>query len=86
MSVLAQSVLWGMQASLQTHLFPEVLTPLGFLDQFSSSLFVPWVSCREEGGSSGIAPRGLPNIPLMGWLGPKGGGKTGDLELQNASG
>lgn len=49
-SVLAQSVLWGVQASLQTHLFPEVLTPLGFLDQFSSSLFVPWVLCREEGG------------------------------------
>lgn len=53
--MLAQSVLWGVQPSLQTHLFPEVLTPLGFLDQFSTPLCVPWVlqgGGEEQGISS----------------------------------
>lgn len=63
-SMLAQSVLWGVQASLQTHLFPEEFTFLGFLALFCSSLCAPgrW----EQAGaqlSLGIAPRGLPNIP-----------------------
>lgn len=53
--MLAQSVLWGVQPSLQTHLFPEVFMPLGFLDQFSTPLFVPWVlqgGGEEQGVSS----------------------------------